>query len=83
MLRLAFYFQRHSQFSSELLPENLAPAFCRGGEGGFGRPESNKKDLSASGCDASGDLVEGRVGNLMGLNLRSSLKHFRQGLYDF
>ncbi len=41
---------------------------------------ADRKDLSPSGCDASSDLVEGRVGNLIGLNLRSSLNNFRQGL---
>jgi hypothetical protein len=51
--------------------------------GGLGRPESNNKDLSASGCDASGDLVEGRVRNLAGFNPRSTLNNLRQDLYDF
>src|SRR5947209_9431379 len=31
----------------------------------------------------SGDLVEGRVGNLIGFNLRSSLNHSRQDLRHF
>src|SRR5947199_10480790 len=42
-------------------------------------PSPNEKDLSASDCNASSDLVECRVRNLIGLNLRSSLNHFRQG----
>src|SRR3972149_6624214 len=37
-------------------------------------------DLSASNYLPSADLVEGRVGNLKGVNLRGSLNHFPQGL---
>src|SRR5216684_4207221 len=40
----------------------------------------NRKDLPASGSCGSGDLVEGRVGNLVGFNLWSSLNHSRQDL---
>src|SRR5712691_2851129 len=40
-------------------------------------------DLSASNCLPSGDLVPGRVGNLRGLDLRSSFNHSRHGLQHF
>src|SRR6266446_160583 len=42
------------------------------------RPQ--QRDLSASGRCSSGDLVEGGIGNLIGLYLRSSVNHLRQGL---
>ncbi len=38
---------------------------------------SERKDLPALGCYGNGDLVEGRVGNLIGFNLGSSLNHSR------
>src|SRR3989442_13394391 len=41
------------------------------------------KDLLASDWLPSGDLVPGRVGNLRGLDLRSSLNHLRHGLQHF
>src|SRR6202521_6159350 len=44
---------------------------------------SERKDLPALGCYRNGDLVEGRVGNLIGFNLGSSLNHFRQDLCYF
>src|SRR5205807_2112126 len=46
-------------------------------------PPLNEQDLSALGCDASGDLVEGRVRDLVVLHLRSSLNHLREGLLHF
>src|SRR5229473_5467118 len=44
-----------------------------------------QRDLSASGCcsGCSGDLVEGGIGNLIGLYLRSSVNHLRQSLRHF
>src|SRR5437879_10698683 len=36
-----------------------------------------QRDLSASGRCSSCDLVEGGIGNLIGLYLRSSLNHLR------
>src|SRR6266436_9168756 len=39
-----------------------------------------RKGLPALGCCGSGDLVEGRVGNVVGFNLWSSLNHSRQDL---
>src|SRR5216684_5536052 len=39
-----------------------------------------RKDLPALGYCGSGDLVEGRVGYLVGFNLWSSLNHSRQDL---
>src|SRR5947209_1521579 len=42
-----------------------------------------RKDLPVLGCYGNGDLVEGRVGNLIGFNLWSSLNHSRQGLEHF
>src|ERR1700674_4468427 len=51
---------------------------------GADRPApSERKDLPALGCYGNGDLVEGRVGNLIGFNLGSSLNHSRQGLCYF
>src|ERR1700682_1301783 len=44
---------------------------------------SERKDLPASGCYGNSDLVEGRVGNLIGFNLGSSLNHSRQDLCYF
>src|SRR6266851_4388896 len=52
--------------------------------GGANRPApSERKDLSVLGCYGNGDLVEGRVGNLIGFNLGSSLNHSRQDLCYF
>src|SRR5205807_9470219 len=50
--------------------------------GGFG-PPPQQRDLSASGRCSGGDLVEGGIGNLIGLYLRSSVNHLRQGLRHF
>src|SRR6267143_1153497 len=44
---------------------------------------SQQRDLSASGRCSGGDLVEGGIGNLIGLYLRSSVNHLRQGLRYF
>src|SRR2546429_9235857 len=50
-------------------------------EGGRpGRPPSRTKGPSTLGCYGSSDLVDGRVTNVPVLNLRRSVKHFRQGL---
>src|SRR5437870_982354 len=46
-------------------------------------PPLNEQDLSALRCDASGDLVEGRVRDLVVLHLRNSLDHFRECLLHF
>src|SRR6266568_23610 len=43
-------------------------------------PRPGEIDPSASGCGASGDLVESRVANLIDLHLRSPVHHFREGL---
>ena len=63
----------------------LVSAFplCRGRERADLAAPLNEQDPSALGCDASGDLVEGRVRNLIGLHLRSSLNHLREGLLHF
>src|SRR5260370_9484593 len=50
--------------------------------GGLG-PPPKQRDLSASGRCSSCDLVEGGIGNLIGLYLRSSVNHLRQGLRYF
>src|SRR5437016_1720887 len=50
--------------------------------GGLG-PPPKQRDLSASGRCSGGDLVEGGIGNLIGLYLRSSVNHLRQGLRYF
>src|SRR6267378_4889280 len=44
---------------------------------------SERKDLPASGRYGSGDLVEGRVCNLIGFNLGGTLNHSRQDLCYF
>src|SRR6266403_5614220 len=44
---------------------------------------SERKDLPASGRYGNGDLVEGRVCNLIGFNLGGTLNHFRQDLCNF
>src|SRR6266478_416568 len=46
-------------------------------------PPPKQRDLSASGRCSCGDLVKGGIGNLIGLYLRSSVNHFRQGLRHF
>src|SRR6266851_5838209 len=64
---------------------NLAAGF-HSRRGGLGPPAPPKqRDLSASGCCScgSGDLVEGGIGNLIGLYLRSSVNHLRQSLRHF
>src|SRR5271167_4028211 len=53
---------------------------CRRRERAVLAAPTEREGLSTSGCNASGDRVEGRVGNLVGFNLKSSLNHFRQGL---
>src|SRR5712692_10902424 len=50
--------------------------------GGLG-PPPKQRDLSASGRCSCGDLVKGGIGNLIGLYLRSSVNHLRQGLRYF
>src|SRR5712692_11318460 len=42
-----------------------------------------RKDLPVLGCYGNGDLVESRVGNLIRLNLGSSLNHSCEGLGYF
>ena len=44
---------------------------------------SERKDLPASGRYGNGDLVEGRVCNVIGFNLGSTLDHSRQDLCYF
>src|SRR5713226_1063106 len=56
--------------------------------GGADRPApSERKDLPVLGCYGNGDLVEGRVCNLIGFNLGSTLgstlNHSRQDLCHF
>src|SRR5260370_27136512 len=50
--------------------------------GGLG-PPPKQRDLSASGRCSGGDFVEGGISNLIGLYLRSSVNHLRQGLRYF
>src|SRR5437588_7592680 len=51
--------------------------------GGRTWPAPKQRDLLASGRCSSGDLVEGGIGNLIGLYLRGSVNHLRQGLRHF
>src|SRR5260370_42693788 len=51
--------------------------------GGLSPPPSKRKDLPASGRYCNSDLVERRVGNLIGFNLGRSLNHSRQDLSYF
>jgi len=63
-----------------ILFSRIEISLYRRNEGGLGRPpRPDEKDPSALGCGASGDLVEGRVANLIDLHLWSSVHHFRQG----
>src|SRR5229473_3857453 len=57
------------------LPDNL--------RGGLGPPPSKRKDLLASGRYGSGDLVERRVSDVKGFNLRSSLNYRGEDLRHF
>src|SRR6266852_6707348 len=57
------------------LPDNL--------RGGLGPPPSNRKELLASGRYGSGDLVERRVSDVKGFNLRSSLNYRGEDLCHF
>src|SRR5258707_2069033 len=52
-------------------------------KGGGLSPPPQQRDLSTSGRCSCGDLVEGGIGNLIGLYLRSSVNHLRQGLRHF
>src|SRR6266852_1541424 len=58
-----------------LLPDNL--------RGGLGPPPSNRKELLASGRHGSGDLVERRVSDVKGFNLRRSLNYRGEDLCHF
>src|SRR6266852_6011274 len=58
-----------------LLPDNL--------RGGLGPPPSNRKELLASGRYGSGDLVERRVSDVKGFNLRRSLNYSGEELRHF
>src|SRR5713226_3671533 len=73
---------------SQTLETSLPVQFAlrRTTEGGdLARPphRTKRKNLPALGCYSSGDLVEGRVANLIGFNLRSSLNDSRQDLHHF
>src|SRR5882762_6493951 len=57
------------------LPDNL--------RGGLSPPPSKRKDLLASGRCGSGDLVERRVSDVKGFNLRSSLNYRGEDLRHF
>src|SRR5258708_19496081 len=46
-------------------------------------PAPHRTDLLALGRHCDGDLVEGRVGNLVGFNLLSSLNHSLQDFRHF
>ena len=61
------------------------PSFPFAGEvrGVLSSPPTERKDLPALGCYGSGDLVKGRIGNLIGFNLRSSLNDSRKDLRHF
>src|ERR1700680_3919501 len=48
--------------------------------GEFGPPQ---RDLSTSGADVSRDFVEGRISNLIGVNLRRSLNNFPESLEQY
>src|SRR5216683_3977146 len=51
--------------------------------GGLSPPPSKRKDLLASGCYGSGDLVERRVSDVKGFNLRGSLNYRGEDLRHF
>src|SRR5437879_1779047 len=57
------------------LPDNV--------RGGLGPPPSNRKELLASGRHGSGDLVERRVSDVKGFNLRRSLNYRGEELRHF
>src|SRR5258706_8800828 len=57
------------------LPDNL--------RGGLSPPPSKRKDLLASGRCGSGDLVERRVSDVIGFNLRGSLNYRGEDLCHF
>src|SRR4029077_10787770 len=57
------------------LPDNL--------RGGLSPPPSKRKDLLASGRCGSSDLVERRVSDVIGFNLRSSLNYRGEDLRHF
>ncbi len=72
-----FRFSRKVGEESERLVESclqLGSLFIQGAD--LVRPRGRRL-LLTSGCGASGDPVEGGVGNLIGLNPRSSLDHLR------
>src|SRR5712664_2455748 len=58
-----------------LLPDNL--------RGGHSPPPSKRKDLLASGRYGCGDLVERRVSDVIGFNLRNSLNYLVEDLRHF
>src|SRR5258708_17146332 len=57
------------------MPDNL--------RGGLSPPPSKRKDLLASGRCGSSDLVERRVSDVIGFNLRSSLNYRGEDLRHF
>ena len=50
-------------------------------EGGLGRPAL--RELLVTGSSLSGNVMEGRIANLIGANLRNSFNHFPECLEDF
>src|SRR2546422_6089748 len=60
---------------------NHSAGECR--EGGCARPPAEPKHLLALGQGSSADLVESGVGNLIGINPRSSVNQLLQDLGHF
>src|SRR5438093_9367138 len=60
---------------------NQSAGECR--EGGCARPPAEPKHLLASGQGSSADLVKSGVGNLIGINPRSSVNQLLQDLGHF
>src|SRR5260221_13232393 len=78
----------HKQLQYESFPflspiSLLFPPRPENWRGGLGARLSKRKDLLASGCYGSGDLVESRVSDVKGFNLRTSLNYRGEDLRHF
>src|SRR5260370_28731148 len=82
-LHFQFHGFRNGKFRFGVEPLGIDDQPKNIGGADLARPP-NQRDVSASArCGSSGDVVEGGIGNLIGLYLRSSVNHLHQDLRHF